>query len=221
MYKLSSTCQIPNLAEIYTQYFGLFSNNRVFVEVGAYDGESVSNTSGLADSGWKGYYIEPVHSSYIKCLERHHQNNVVVANVSIGQEEGTQTIYTNSILSSLDENHAELGISKFNYPQYQKDICYQLKMDNFLKCYNVPNNFDLLVVDVEGREHEVFYSFDIQKWKPKMMIVELVDDHQYFQDNSQIVSKVKELRQFIVSNHYKEVYRDDINTIFINHEDNI
>lgn len=218
MYNLSSTCQIPNLSEIYTQYFGLFPHNRTFVEVGAYDGESVSNTSGLADAGWKGFYIEPVHSSYIKCLERHHQNNVVVSNVSIGIEEGVQTIYTNSILSSLDQDHATLGMSKFNYPEYQKDLCYQLRMDNFLQCYNVSPNFDLLIVDVEGREHEVFYSFDLQHWKPKMMIVELVDDHKYFQENSGIISKVKDLRKFIINHKYREIYRDDINTIFVSND---
>lgn len=215
MYKLPETCQIPNLDQIYIEYFGKFANNKIFVEVGAYDGETVSNTSFLADSGWKGYYIEPIHSSYIKCLQRHHLNNVVVSNVSIGIEEGIKTIYNNDILSSLDKDHAEIGVSEFNYPNYTENVCFQIRMDNYLKNYNIPQEFDLLVVDVEGKEDEVFYSFDLNKWKPKMIIVELVDNHQYFQKNQFITSKVKRLREHIHNNNYQQIYRDDINTIFI------
>lgn len=218
MYNLSKTCQILNLNQIYEKYFGLFANNKMFVEVGAYDGESVSNTSGLADAGWKGIYVEPVHSNYLKCLERHRGNDVIVSNLSIGLEEGVQKVYSNGILSSLDKEHATIGINKFNYPQYTKEVCYQLRMDNFLKSYNVSPNFDLLVVDVEGKEDEVFYSFDLNYWKPKMMIVELVDDHQCFQENQNILEKVKKLRTFIGECSYQEIYRDDINTIFVSND---
>jgi len=215
MYTLPPTCQVPDLDQIYIKHFGTFTNNKTFVEVGAYDGELVSNTSFLADSGWKGYYIEPIHSSYIKCLQRHVDNNVVVSNVSIGTDEGIKTIYNNDILSSLDKDHAEIGVTEFNYPNYTENICFQIRMDTYLKNHNVPHEFDLLVVDVEGKEDEVFYSFDLNEWKPRMIIVELVDDHQYFQKNQFITSKVKKLRQYIQDNNYEQIYRDDINTIFI------
>ena len=91
-------------------------------------------------------------------------------------------------------------------------------MDRFLRNQSVPYDFDLLVVDVEGKEHEVFYSFDLDIWKPRMMIVELVDDHQYFIENAPIISKVKKLRSFIEKFSYKEIYRDDINTIFVRND---
>ena len=215
MYILPSTCQIPDLDKIYINYFGTFTNNKTFVEVGAYDGELVSNTSFLSDAGWKGYYIEPIHLNYIKCLQRHINNNVVVSNVAIGIEEGVKTIYCNDILSSLDKDHAEIGVSEFNYPNYTENVCYQLRMDTYLKNYNVPYEFDLLVVDVEGKEDEVFYSFNLNEWKPRMIIVELVDDHHYFQKNQFITSRVKKLRQYIQDNNYQPIYRDDINTIFV------
>lgn len=218
MYSLSPTCQIKNLDEIYIKYFGLFTNNKMFVEIGAYDGESVSNTSGLADSGWRGIYVEPVHDFYLKCLERHKNNNVIVSNISIGLDEGIQKIYSNGILSSLDQDYAEIGVTKFNYPDYKEELCFQLRMDTFLKKYNVPYDFDLLVVDVEGKEHEVFYSLDFNKWKPKMLIIELVDDHEYFQDKTNVINEAKKLRNFIQMHNYNEIYRDDINTIFIKND---
>jgi len=214
-YHLSSTCQIENLDKIYTQYFGTDIKNRLFVEIGAYDGETVSNTSGLVDAGWRGIYVEPVHHNYLKCIERHKNNDVIVSNIAIGLEEGVQSIYTNGLLSSMEESHAELGITKFNYPQYDKDECFQMRMDSFLKLHRVPYNFDLLVVDVEGRENQVFDSFNLSQWRPQMMIVELVDHHQYFLDHQDIIEKVKNLRSYIQKNNYREIYRDEINTIFI------
>jgi FkbM family methyltransferase len=190
----------------------------MFVEIGAYDGESVSNTSGLADTGWKGVYVEPVHEFYLKCLERHKNNDVIVSNISIGLDEGVQQIYSNGILSSLDQDYAEIGTTKFNYPDYKEELCFQLRMDTFLKKYNVPYDFDLLVVDVEGKEHEVFYSFDLNKWKPKMLIIELVDDHEYFQDKLNVINETKKLRNYIELHQYIQIYRDDINTIFIKND---
>lgn len=79
--------QIPNLDSIYQKYFTRFFGipyQGFFVEVGAYDGESYSNTSGLADSGWNGLYIEPVFEYYNKCLIRHKNNSVKVINCAIG-----------------------------------------------------------------------------------------------------------------------------------------
>ncbi len=218
MYKLSQTCQIHNLDKIYVEYFGKCINNRLFVEIGAYDGESVSNTSCLADLGWKGIYVEPIHENYLKCLDRHKSNDVIVSNLSIGLDEGIQKIYSNGILSSLDKTHADVGMSKFNYPQYKEDLCFQIQMKTFLKNYNVPRVFDLLVVDVEGKEHEVFYSFKLSEWRPKMIIVELMVDHQFFQDNSDYILKTKHLRHFIQTSNYKEIYRDEINTIFVDND---
>lgn len=202
---------------MYEKYFGMFTN-KIFVEVGAYDGDSVSNTSFLADAGWQGFYIEPIHEYYLKCLHRHINNNVVVSNLSIGLEEGVQKIYNNGLLSSLDYEHAQLGISKFNYPQYTENICFQIRMDRYLKNYKIPYTFDLLVVDVEGKETEVFQSFDLNIWKPKMIIVELIDEHDYVKDNISIISKVKDLRLFIQNHSYNEIYKDSINTVFIKND---
>lgn len=200
-YKLSSTCQIKDLDKIYYKYFGEISTG-FFVEVGAFDGESVSNTSCLADCGWNGIYIEPVLEHYIQCNNRHINNNVIVANLSIGLEEGEQEIYCSGIVSTLDKTQSET-ISKmdiFNYPSFTKSKCYQMRFDTFLKKYQVPKNFDLLVIDVEGREEQIFASFDLEEWMPKMLIVELVDEHLEFQNKfRESVEQSKKLCSYINS----------------------
>lgn len=216
-YQLPHDCQIPNLDKIYYKYFGEISTG-FFVEVGAFDGESVSNTSFLADSGWKGIYIEPILDYYIQCSNRHQKNNVIVSNLSIGLDEGEQEIYCSGIVSTLDKKQSEIisQMEIFNYPSFNKTKCYQMRFDSFLKKYNVPKNFDLLVVDVEGKEDEVFHSFNLSEWIPKMMIVELEDNHQEFKKNyPDLVKKSKEVRTHILSSGYSQIYTDHINTIFI------
>ena len=88
-------------------------------------------------------------------------------------------------------------------------------MDKYLENRHIGYNFDLLVVDVEGREEDVFYSFELEKWQPKMMIIELVDDHEYFQDNVELVESCRNLREYIKGKGYTEVFHDHINTIFV------
>lgn len=215
MYNLSPTCQIPGLDKIYEEYFG--KTLGLFVEIGAFDGESVSNTSCLADAGWKGFYVEPVTQHYRQCVARHKNNNVRVDNLAIGTDEGLQTIYCSGIVSTMDEVQSKMvsSMGLFGYPQYTTQECHQIRLDKYLENRHIAYNFDLLVVDVEGREEDVFYSFELEKWQPKMMIIELVDDHDYFQDNIQLVESCRNLREYIKDKGYTEVFHDHINTIFV------
>jgi hypothetical protein len=55
---------------VYEDIFG-FKTNGVFVEIGAFDGETASFTCFLADIGWTGHYVEPIKRYLINCLNRH------------------------------------------------------------------------------------------------------------------------------------------------------
>lgn len=216
MYKLPSDCQVDNLNQIYQEYFG-YPSKGYFVEVGAYDGEVLSNTACLADIGWKGLYIEPIYEHYLKCLKRHDANDVIVANVAIGLEEGEKSIYRGGLLTTADEEqlkrYSEIDWSK-NY-SFVKEECYQMRLDTLMNKLEVPKNFDLLVVDVEGKESEVFQTFDLLEWKPKMMIVELEDEHESFQKYPDYVEKMKKLRSFIVDSGYTQISKNQWNSVFI------
>jgi hypothetical protein len=142
---------------------------------------------------------------------------VRVDNLAIGTDEGLQTIYCSGIVSTMDEVQSKMvsSMGLFGYPQYTTQECHQIRLDKYLENRHIEYNFDLLVVDVEGREEDVFYSFELEKWQPKMMIIELVDDHDYFQDNIQLVESCRNLREYIKDKGYTEVFHDHINTIFV------
>jgi FkbM family methyltransferase len=216
MYKIPSNCQVDNLNELYIEYFG-YPSKGYFVEVGAYDGELFSNTACLADMGWKGLYIEPIYDHYLKCLKRHDRNDVTVANVAIGLDEGEKIIYRGDLLTTLDKDqlkrYSEIEWSK-NY-NFVEETCDQLRLDTLMEKIEVPKNFDILVVDVEGKESEVFETFDLLDWKPKMMIIELEDDHESFQIYPDYVNIIRKLRTQIIDSGYKEVSKNRWNTVFV------
>ena len=216
MYKVSESCQIDTLSDIYTKYFG-YPSKGYFVEVGAYDGEFVSNTSCLADHGWQGLYVEPIYDHYLKCLDRHEKNDVTVANVAIGLEEGETTIYYGDTLTTLDKDqvkrYSEMDV--FQHISFSTTVCDQMRLDTLMEKIEVPKEFDVLVVDVEGKEAEVFETFELDEWKPKMLIIELEDEHPSFQKYEDLVNRIKDLREYILNKGYIEIFKDHINTVFL------
>ncbi len=226
-YNIPLDCQVKNLDKIYEKYFG-YPSYGTFVEVGAFDGQMVSNTSCLSDLGWGGVYIEPIYQYYLRCVERHKNNkNVAVLNCAVGKEETTKNIYVSDALTTMIDEYPDMYrqmdvFSDCNM-QFVPATCEQFRLETILKDLNISQNFDILVVDVEGKETEVFESFDIDFWKPKMMIVELADNHPEFQIYNNVINDHRKLRKFIKSKDYLEIYSDHINTIFVdkNFEDKV
>jgi FkbM family methyltransferase len=219
MYTIPETCQINCLNDIYSEYFG-YPSEGYFVEVGAYDGEFVSNTSCLADHGWGGLYIEPIYNHYQKCLKRHDKNDVTVANVAIGLEEGETIIYYGDTLTTLDQEQVQ-RYSEIDWAQhisFSETVCDQMRLDTLMEKVEVPKEFDVLVVDVEGKEAEVFETFELDEWKPKMIIVELEDEHPSFQKYPELLEKIRNLRKFLKDKGYVEIFKDHINTVLVREE---
>ena len=78
------SCQIRQLWYLYSLYLGE-RDEGVFVEVGANDGLTVSNTWGLAERGWRGLMIEPISEIAQLCRSNHQRHaNVSVLECAVG-----------------------------------------------------------------------------------------------------------------------------------------
>lgn len=214
-YRPHETCQIKKLNWLYEKHFGLI-NDGVFVEVGAFDGEYVSNTSCLADLGWRGYYIEPVPEYYEKCKKRHVNNvSTKVFNFAIGHIEEYVKINISGVLSSIDKNTTkkfmELSWAKHLITSNEVEV-QQVTLDSFLTKQNIGKNIDLISIDVEGYELNVLKGFDIGYWQPKMVIIELHDQNLDYKDTWDIQD---EIVLYIESKNYRVVYKDFTNTVYV------
>ena len=213
---LSTTCQIPILRHFYEKY--LTPESGLFVEVGAYDGYSYSNTSGLADGGWSGVYIEPNPVFANLCRMRHPQENIRVVQCAISDRETELLLDVGGPLTTASREtrkaYAEIDWAKHEPFSTQINV-HAYPLEVVLKQLNIPRFFELFVVDVEGFEEQVFASFNLAWWKPKVLIVELNDYHRSFNASPSLQYSSSRVRNLIVANDYMQVYADAINSIFV------
>jgi FkbM family methyltransferase len=223
-YRPAPTCQIARLAELYEAVFGQRADG-TFVEVGAFDGDTYSNTSCLADLGWRGLYIEPVPRFAEICRWRHRDNaRVSVVECAVGATPGRATI---QIAHSFSSMHAEtIEQSKAAFRQLRSDealVPFEavfagetaevavVRLDDLLARHGFAPGFDVLVVDVEGHEAEVFASFDLAAWRPRLVIAELMDLHHH---HVQAAAGTPNLRSRILAAGYEHLHVDAVNTVF-------
>ena len=218
-YVQDPTCQIPYLGFLYETVFGKKSSGYV-VEIGAYDGRYLSNSSCLIEKGWSALLIEPIPHLAEACRSRYSKNDkVIVCELAIGSTSGMSQITYMDTMSSMslvltEEYKTKRWAKKSLRMSKDLDIAVDT-LNKVLERNRISQGFDLLIVDVEGMESEVFSGFELDFWKPKMLIVELSDFHPDLKTGQE---DSRRLYQQILKSNYYVIHKDHINTIFV-HKD--
>ena len=204
---LSRSCQIHTLNEIYAMYFQ--ADHGTFVEVGANDGESWSNTWHLAVGGWRGLYFEPIAELANKCKEKHKDNNVSVVQSCVGDHDGMTKLFLGSG-ATTSAYVAKNDTFYYGHSAERFMLAPVVTLNTALEEYNINNDFELLVIDVDGDELGVLAGLDLEKWSPFMIIIETCKHHPdlTWRFNAKAIDDV--LRE-----KYEEIYSDTINSIYI------
>jgi len=203
-YRHDLSSQIPNISEIQEKFLGR-KNNGFFIEVGAYDGKQFGSVWGLVKRNWDGILIEPLPENVAKIKANYNNyNNVIIVECAVSDREKKLKMYHNAQLSGVTDSRYKIGIKSSTVKAYT--------LDSICKHYKVKQGFDLLTVDVEGHEKEVLSGFNLNIWRPKMIIMELSDS----KIKNRNISQHKEILLYIVKqNKYVVVYKDWINTVFV------
>lgn len=214
-YQFHQTCQIVNLNSIYLKYFG-FKNDGRFVEIGAFDGFTCSNTWGLAEAGWTGLYIEPIAEYYTACVNNHQGHpQISCANIAIGDYQGTIKLEVAGILSTASQEQkdtlANVQWAKNAFSGNVREVPITT-LDNALNLFKITPQMDVINIDVEGLETKVLAGFNIGYWQPKLVIVEAHELH----PEIGLRSQAPQINQFFDLAGYKKIYSDQINNIYIN-----
>jgi FkbM family methyltransferase len=214
---VSTSCQIPELRQKYSE-LGLNSRTGVFVEVGAFDGEEFSNTSFLADQGWRGLYIEPIPGYCRRINQRHLLNNVLIENVAISDVAGECELSVMGPLSTMNAGVLE-AYGKISWAENAARASTRIRvrtvrLAEVMERNNIPRNFDLMVIDVEGAEEPIVNSLLASPWRSAVLIVELCDRHPDFMIAPELQKSHKMVRERIIAAGYEEFYSDPINSIF-------
>jgi FkbM family methyltransferase len=213
-YPVVASCQIPNLSFLFELMFGR-RDSGVFVEVGGYDGLTFSNTWGLTERGWAGLLIEPVPDLARLCRENHRNHPLVrTLEVAVGRREDVEArlFLAGSLTTANRDQMLEYEGVVWARPSLTPEtlIVPSRPLDSILIDEGFAPGFDLLVVDVEGREQAVFSAFDLDEWRPKMLIVELGDIHP---DLTTSRTSDYRLGRSLTASGYDVIYKDSINTV--------
>ncbi len=223
MYKKTTSCGEIGLIlnEIYDKIIG-YKTDGIFVEVGANDGKTGSFTYNLAKIGWTGIYIEPVPRIYNVCVNNHKDhNNIKVLNIGCGDKKTSTIIADGDTLSTMDfETYKLYKTTNWSHFYFNNGKQYNVpieKLDTVLQEKNIDNNFDVLVLDVEGYEENVLQGFSINIFKPKIVVIEIPDQHQDFINNNKLMEKYKRIRKYF-KNNYTLLVNDIVDNVYVRND---
>lgn len=138
-----------NEEQIIQDYFGDFIGT--FLDIGANDGKTLSNTARLVELGWSGIMVEPSPATYKKCKYTYKDNlSVLVYNYAVSDKIGIVDFYETSdtLVSSMKEENAK----QWNIP-YEK-----------IQVQSVPYQFgsaDFISIDAEGMDLVILKQIDL------------------------------------------------------------
>lgn len=207
--------QLSSKDKKYTKFHSQFGEDRwifeyinlpkqgVFIDIGAGHPVFLSNTYFFERNGWTGICIDADPSQY--ALLKKARANVEWA--AISSKEGEiefSPSYLPAHSSTLGKNeYKELLKIPFKAPIRVPSF----KLETILTKYNI-GTIDILDIDVEGTELEIWKTFDYEKHKPKVVIIEY-----YTFGLSDSSAKIKD---FFSKLPYKLVHTTCTNFIFLN-----
>lgn len=158
---------------------------KFYVEIGANDGVSQSNTKYLElYDGWKGILIEPIPNVFNKLQKNraagnHFENS---ACCSFNFTSPTMSLmYSNLMTISLDgesdiqdrRHHAKIGVGALESTEKMYEFKVKAStMNSILQKYCAPKIINFLSLDVEGSEIEVLKGIDFQDYIFEYICVE-------------------------------------------------
>ncbi|MCJ2049239.1 FkbM family methyltransferase [Methylobacterium sp. J-070] len=160
--------------------------NGYFVEFGACDGISLSNTLLLEKTfGWQGALAEPARAwhealyknrnCYIsdKCIYKTDGIEVLFNEVDIGELSGMKDLVENDFHSHFRQEGRQYGVET-------------ISLSRFLSEARAPKRIDYMSIDVEGGEFDVLQSFDFTSYDVALISVE----HNFSRTREQIYERL-------------------------------
>jgi FkbM family methyltransferase len=146
-----------------------------FIDIGAHHPFRFSNTYLFYKKGWKGINIDPNPNS--KQLFDAMRPRDINVELGISDQKGELNYY----------NFQEKALNTFSEPLAKQYLDGNWKLENIIKIQTITlaeilnthlssnQRIDFMTVDVEGLEKEVLSSNDWAKYKPEMILVEMLD----------------------------------------------
>lgn len=180
----------------------------VCVDVGAYDGKSMSNTFFFEQKGWRCLCIEPIEEEFKKCSSC--RKECVMCCVSDSDKPDQDfTVYclgeNRSAISSLkpDERLVQSHLHLISQTEHRTSVVRSLT--SLLDEHEFPTDIDFVSIDTENTELDVLKGIDFSKYNIKLLVIENNFDEPFCED-------------FLRPLGYKKIHRIVVNDFFIKYD---
>ena len=195
--KMFSTAQLSQ--DLFVSYFMEEKKNGFFVEFGATDGITLSNTYIFEKyCNWTGILAEPLpiwHNDLIK------NRKCIIDKRCIFSESNLKKKFVNTYespeLSGLEDELKDYSSMKdFNVEARKKKeiiIVKTVSLEDLLKEHKAPKKIDYLSIDTEGSEYTTLKNFNFKLYEISIITIE----HNYIDDQRNNIKSLLEKNNFV------------------------
>jgi len=127
-----------------------------FLDIGAYDGKTFSNTLRLVELGWSGVCVEPSPSVFVGLMKCHAEHpGITLVNAAVDVESGWAEFYDSGgdAVSTSDPCHAVKWTQNAGV-KFTKFHLFTLSIAELFLRFGT--DFDFINIDVEGNNWKLF-----------------------------------------------------------------
>ncbi len=142
-----------------------------YVDVGCHDPVKLSNTLTLHAAGWRGINID-ANPAAVERMRRHRPGDVAVcALVGRPGEDRELVVFGDEALSSADPGFVDRWAQSAEV--VRRVAVRSRSLTDILHEHSAPAELDFLNIDVEGMELEVLESLDLERFRPRLIALEI------------------------------------------------
>jgi FkbM family methyltransferase len=155
------------IAYIYLQK----KKNGFYIDIGANDGISISNTYIFEQLGWKGICIEPLPAIFLRLKKF---RNCDCYNIALSSKSNENVEFLKSLKSSgLSGLYEGMSESHKNFAGAGEIIKVKtMTFDEIMKKYTNIKHIDFISIDVEGHEMEILKTINFKKYSFSLLTIE-------------------------------------------------
>jgi len=155
---------------IIAQYLDL-SRPGFYVDIGCNHPFKGSNTLSLYSRGWRGIAVDG-NPELVRLFKRFRpRDTAICAVVSDREGQMTFTISKTPELSTVSSDFERERIGEAGVKERVEVTA--MRLETIMRSGHVPPSFDLLSVDVEDHDYEVLTSFNIDEFRPRLVVIEM------------------------------------------------
>jgi FkbM family methyltransferase len=177
-----------------------------YVDVGCHHPFRGSNTIGLYSRGWRGVVVD-ANPELIALFKRSRpRDTAICAAVSNKEAPVTLTLAKQTELSTISTQFEREWIGESGIKE--RVTTDAIRLQTVMEQNGVPATFDLLSIDVEGHDYEVLTSFDINTFRPRIIVIEMHG----FLPSTQTTDRIQ---RYLEQKHYELRSYSVMNGIFL------